>query len=106
MACIEEDILLTHFEAPLSVSKVQSYWELAMWEQGRDIILILGDGNEEVAAVVMLNKPFIITGSANATVAHLLVGKKYRNKGMSTELMTKVEEVATAAGKHWIVSFP
>ena len=103
-ACIERDILITHFEEPFDVSKVQSYWTLAMWEQGRQIIFIHGKFKGEVAAVVMLNKPFINTGFANATVANLLVGEEYRRMNMSRDLMRKVEEVARAAGKTLMVS--
>lgn len=105
IASIEKDLLLTHFEAPLSLSKVQSYWTLAMWEPGREIIFIHGKDKKEVAAVVLLNKPFVDTGFANATVANLLVGEKYRGMGMSRALMRKVEEVAKAAGKTLLVSF-
>ncbi|CAF9929592.1 MAG: hypothetical protein ALECFALPRED_004412 [Alectoria fallacina] len=99
IACIEKDILLTQFEAPLDVSKVQSYWTLAMWEPGREIIFIHGGNQDEVAAVVMLSKPFINTGFANATVANLLVNENYRGMDLSRDLMRKVEEVAKAAGK-------
>lgn len=104
-ACIENDILLTHFEEPYDVAKVQSYWTLAMLEAGRQIIFIHGKIKGEVAAVVMLNKPFINTGFANATVANLLVGEEYRRMNMSRDLMKKVEEVARAAGKTLIVCF-
>ncbi len=102
-ACIEKDTLLTHFEEPLDVSKVRSYWALAMCEAGREIIFIHGASKDEVAAVVMLNKPFINTGFADATIANLLVGEKYRRMNMSRDLMRKVEEVAKAAGKTLIV---
>ena len=104
MACIERDILFSHFEAPLDVSKIQSYWTLAMWEPGREIIFIHGRDKKEVAAVVMLNKPFINTGSRRSTVANLLVGEKYRGMGMSRFLMREVEKVSKAAGKTLVVS--
>lgn len=104
-ACIERDDLFAHFGEPLDVSKVQSYWTFAMHEPGREIILIHGKTKGEVAAVVMLNKPFIDTGLANATVANLLVHGDYRRMGMSRELMRKVEEVARGAGKTLMVRF-
>ena len=104
-ACVERDVLFTHFEEPFDVSKVQSYWTFAMLEPGREIIFIHGRTKGEVAAVVMLNKPFINTGLANATVANLLVHRDYRRLGMSKDLMRKVEEVARAAGKTLIVCF-
>ena len=75
-----------------------------MWEPGREIIFIHGRNKDEVAAVVMLSKPFINTGFANATVANLLVSESYRGMDMSRDLMRKVEEVAKAAGKTLIVS--
>lgn len=102
-ACIERDVCFTHLKEPLEVSKVQSYWEFAMLEPGREIIFIHGKTKGEVAAVVMLNKPFINTGLANATVANLFVHGDYRMMGMSRDLMRKVEEVARAAGKTLIV---
>ena len=104
-ACIEKDALFTHFEEPFDVRKVHSYWTLAMFEPGRHIIFIHGKTKGEVAAVVMLNKPFIDTGLANATVANLLVDEDYRRMSMARELMRKVEEVARAAGKTLIVCF-
>ena len=102
-ACIEKDVLLTHFEEPFNVSEVHSYWTLAALEPGREIIFIHSKYKGEAAAVVMLNKPFIDTGSANATVANLLVDGDYRRMNMSRKLMRKVEEVARAAGKTQIV---
>ena len=104
-ACIEKDVLVTHFEEPFDVSKVHSYWTLAALEAGREIIFIHSKTKGEAAAVVMLNKPFIDTGSANATVANLLVDENYRLMNMSRDLMRKVEEVARAAGKTQIVCF-
>ena len=104
MACIERDALFSHFEAPLDVSKIQSYWTLAKWEPGREIILIHSRDKGELAAVVMLNKPFIDTGSRNSTVANLLVAEKYRKMGMSRALMRGVEKVSKAAGKTLVVS--
>ena len=102
-ACIEKDVLLTHFEEPFNVSKVHSYWALAALEPGREIIFIHGKTKGEAAAVVMLNKPVIDTGTANATVANLLVDENYRKMNMSRDLMRKVEEVARGAGKTLIV---
>ena len=102
-ACIEKDVLLTHFEEPFNVSKVHSYWTLAALEPGREIIFIHSKVKGEAAAVVLLNKPFIDTGSANATVATLLVDEDYRRMNMSRDLMRKVEEVARVAGKTQIV---
>ena len=102
-ACIENDVLLTHFEEPFDIAKVHSYWTLAALEPGREIIFIHSKNEGEAAAVVMLNKPFIDTGSANATVATLLVDEKYRRMNMSRDLMRKMEEVARAAGKTQIV---
>lgn len=104
-ACIERDVLFTHFEEPFDVSKIQSYWTFAMLEPGREIISIHGKTKGEVAAVVMLNKPFINTGLANATVANLLVHGDHRRMGMSRDLMRKVEKVARAAGKTLVVCF-
>lgn len=106
MACIEKDFLFSHFEVPLDVSKIQSYWTLAMWEPGREIVLIHDRDKEEVDAVVMLNKPFIDTGSRNSTVANLLVVEKFRGMGMSRVLMRQVEKVAKAAGRTLLVSLP
>ena len=105
VACIEKDVLLTHFEEPFNVSEVHSYWTLAALEPGREIIFIHSKYKGEAAAVVMLNKPFIDTGSANATVANLLVDEDYRRMNMSRDLMRKAEEVARAAGKTQIVCF-
>lgn len=76
-----------------------------MLERGRETIFIHGTTKGEVAAVVMLNKPFINTGLANATVANLLVHEDYRRMGMSRDLMRKVEEVARTAGKTMMVCF-
>ena len=75
-----------------------------MWEPGREIIFIHGRNKDEVAGVVMLSKPFINTGFANATVANLLVSENYRGMDMSRDLMSKAEEVAKAAGKTMIAS--
>ena len=104
-ACIEKDVLLTHFEEPFDVSKIHSYWKLAALEPGRKIIFIHSKNKGEAAAVVMLNKPFIDTGSASATVANLLVDENYRRMNMSKKLMRKAEEVARGAGKTQIVCF-
>ena len=101
--CVEKDVLVTHFEEPFDVSEVHSYWTLAALEPGREIIFIHSKNKGEAAAVVMLNKPFIDTGSANATVANLLVDEDYRRMNMSRDLMRKAEEVARAAGKTQIV---
>ena len=74
-------------------------------EPGREIIFFYSKVKGGVAAVVMLNKPLIDTGSANATVANLLVDENYRRMYLSRDLMRKVEEVARAAGKTQIVCF-
>ena len=104
-ACVEKDVLVSHFEEPFNVSTVHSYWTLAALEPGREIIFIHSKNQGEAAAVVMLNKPFIDTGSANATVANLFVNEDYRRMNMSRDLMRKAEEVARAAGKTQIVCF-
>ena len=67
------------------------------------MVVIDWTAKDDVAAVIIFNKPLIDTDFVNAAVAHLLVGETRMN--MSRELMRDVEGVAKTATKMLIVVF-
>ena len=100
IACIETDHTIATFIPPLDHGKMLRWWEsrAQQIETGhRAIIMHLATtntGEEEVAGVVMLAKPKNETGPFRGIIEKLLVSPRHRQRGVATQLMQKLEEVA------------
>jgi GNAT superfamily N-acetyltransferase len=64
----------------------------------------LTTGKEEVAGVVMLDKPQTQTVPHTSWVEKLLVLPEWRRKGVTKRMMLKLEEVAKVEGRTLLVS--
>lgn len=90
---------------------MQSWWEDRVKEVvngSRHIIMQLAPnpttGQEEVAGVVMLDKPQTQTLPHTAWVEKLLVLPEWRRKGVTKRMMEKLEEIARGEERNLLVS--
>jgi GNAT superfamily N-acetyltransferase len=90
---------------------MQNWWEDRAKEvaSGNRQIIIqmatsLATGKEEVAGVVMLDKPQSQTVPHTAWVEKLLVLPEWRRKGVTKRMMLKLEEIAKGEGRTLLVS--
>ena len=112
IACITQPTYtVATFLPPLNESVMQTWWEDRAKEVvsgSRHIIMQIAtnptNGKEEVAGVVMLDKPQTQTVPHTVWVEKLLVLPEWRRKGVTKRMMVKLEEVAKAEGRTLLVS--
>jgi Acetyltransferase (GNAT) family len=112
VACITQPTYtVATFLPPLDHSEMQTWWEDRTKEVvsgSRHIIMQLAanptTGKEEIAGVVMLDKPQTQTVPHTAWVEKLLVLPECRKKGVTKRMMLKLEEVAKSEGRTLLVS--
>ncbi|PMD50485.1 acyl-CoA N-acyltransferase [Hyaloscypha bicolor E] len=107
VACITQPTYtIATFIPPLDQPVMQNWWEDRAKEVAsgnRHIIIQMvtsqTTGKEEVAGVVMLDKPQTQTVPHTAWVEKLLVLPEWRRKGVTKRMMLKLEEVAKVEGR-------
>jgi GNAT superfamily N-acetyltransferase len=112
VACITQPTYtIATFIPPLDQPVMQNWWEDRAKEVAsgnRHIIVQMvtspTTGKEEVAGVVMLDKPQTQTVPHTAWVEKLLVLPEWRRKGVTKRMMLKLEEVAKVEGRTLLVS--
>jgi GNAT superfamily N-acetyltransferase len=111
-ACITQPTYtIATFLPPLDLSVMQKWWEDRVKEVvsgSRHIIMHVaaraGDGKDEVVGVVMLDKPQTQTVPHTAWVEKLLVSPEWRRKGVTKNMLGKLEDVARKEGRLLLVS--
>jgi GNAT superfamily N-acetyltransferase len=112
VACITRSTYtVATFLPPLDQAVMQKWWEDRAKEVvsgSRHIIMQMATnpttGKEEVAGVVMLDKPQSQTVPHTAWVEKLLVLPQWRRKGVTKGMMVKLEAVAKGEGRTLLVS--
>ena len=97
-SCITESNAVSFFHPPLSLPSIEAWWEsqIQSVEAGTKVLVInLNPAhNDQVLGAALLSVPWSQTGPFRSTIEGVWVKPEWQRRGLGSNLLRKLEEVA------------